>query len=238
VAQAVLQRLLDEPASTWASLGSAVGRGFDTQEALAWSSDPAVEATLHARGWDGVLPTVGGDFLDDAEFEYGAKNGSGLLRTFDHVVTLQTNGSARLATTLTIDNTEAPDPNSNIDSLSYITLYGPQGGRLVDGTDPPYATEATLAGHPAAGWLSDALPQSDTTLTAVWQAPGVAVRQSNGTWIYQIHWMHLPGHTGDVLDLKVNLPPGWHWAGAAPPARVSLNENFAGSWTIKVGSGH
>jgi hypothetical protein len=238
LAQAVIQRLLDAQTSTWVRLGSAVAGGFKAREALAWSTDPRIETTLHDRGWDGVMPAQGGDFLNDAEFEYGAKNGAGLKRTFDHVVTIATDGSARMATDLTIANTEPPDPGTNIDSLSYITLYGPRGSKLADGTDPPYAIEQTLIGHPAAGWLSSAAPGDETTLRVVWQGPGIVVRQPNGTLIYQVHWMHLAGHVGDVLHLQVDLPPGWHWIGPAPPATVGLNQDFSGSWTLKAASTH
>lgn len=235
LAQVVVQRLLDAPTSSWSALGAAVGHGFDAREALAWATDPKVSATLQQRGWDGALPVVTGDFLNDAEFEFSAKNGTGLHRTFDHVVVLRADGSARLDTTLTIANTESTQPDNNVDSLSYITLYGPQGGTLADGGDTPYAIEPTIADHPAAGWVRSATPGDETTLAAAWQAPGIALRQRDGSWEYRIRWMYLPGHTGDVLHLRVELPAGWHWAGPPPPATVKLDQDFTGTWAIKAG---
>jgi len=63
---------------------------------------------IDPRGWQGSPPTGNGDFFYDSEFEYGAKSGRGLKRTFDQQVSLRSDGSARVATTITIDNTEGP----------------------------------------------------------------------------------------------------------------------------------
>lgn len=234
--QAVFSRLLSAPASSWLPLAQAIGAGFDNREAMVWSTDPAVEQVLARRGWDGSLPGAPGDFFDDAEFEYTAKNGLGLRRTFDHVVQLRPDGSARLTTTLTIANTEPAAQTTgealNVDSLSYITLYGPQGANLVRGSDRPEALEPPIAGHPAAGWLRAALPLGSTKLTSVWEAPAIAVRQPGGRWLYRIHWMHLAGHTGDVLHLHFELPRGWHWRGAPPPTTVPLDHDFVASFEL------
>ena len=235
LAQVVFQRLLDAPTSTWVPLGNAVGQGLGSREAMAWSADQAVETSLHQRGWDGALPATAGDFLADAEFEYGAKNGAGIKRTFDHMVTLRPDGSAGLSTSLTIDNTQTAAPQANIDSLSYITLYGPHGAVLSAGADPPFAVEPDIAGHPAAGWLRSAAPQSKTTLQTTWEAPAIAVRQPDGSWTYLIRWMHLPGHSGDVLHLQVDPPDGWQWVGERPPATVNLDQDFHGSWILRPG---
>ena len=115
-------------------LAHAMAAGFDAREAMAWSSEPVIQDALVERAWDGTLPAVSGDFFDDAEFEYAAKNGGGLHRTFDHDVVLHTDGSAQITTTVTIANTLPPnygyDHTLNIDSLSLITIYGPRGATL------------------------------------------------------------------------------------------------------------
>jgi hypothetical protein len=231
LARVVMQKLLDAPASTWDPLGRAVTAAFEGREAMAWSDEADVRNALVDRRLDGTLPAATGDFFYDGEFAYAAKNGRGRRRTFDHVVTLQPDGSGRVTTTVTIANTEPPGP-ANLDSLSYLTFYGPEGAGFVSSSVPPDATEPTLAGHPARGWDLAAPPLGTATLTFTWSAPHLAVRQRDGTWRYQLWWMRLPDHDGDTLHLSVILPSGWRWKGASPPATVSLGHDVVGSWAL------
>jgi hypothetical protein len=183
------------------------------------------------------LPATGGDFFYDGEFAYAAKNGRGLKRTFDHLVTLQPDGSGRVTTTVTIANTEPFSPTTNIDSLSYLTFYGPAGARLVSSSLPPDAAEPSLSDHPAVGWDLSASPLGTTTLTFTWSAPLLAVRQADGTWHLQLRWVHLPDHTRDTLHLRVDVPRGWKWKGPAPPAAVSLDRDVVGTWVLVPAGG-
>jgi len=235
LARVVVQKLLDAPASTWDPLGHAVSAAFGAREAMAWSQDADVQTALRARSWDGVLPVTSGDFFYDGEFAYAAKNGRGLQRTFDHRVALQPDGSAKVTTTVTIANTEPANQTGfyNVDSLSYLTLYGPAGATFATSSISPDTEEPTVSGHPAMGWDLSAPPQGTTTLTYSWSVPGLAVRQADGTWRYQLVWMRLPGHTGDTLHLQVDVPQGWAWKGPPPPSTVALTRDFAGSWTLE-----
>jgi hypothetical protein len=70
------------------------------------------------------------------------------------------------------------------------------------------------------------------TLTVVWEVPKLLLPNPDGSWKYQLWWMHIPAHTGDTLHLTVHLPPGWKSDGPAPPANVSLNHDLKG--TLKV----
>jgi len=232
----VVQRLLDAPASKWDPLARAIGEGFRAREAMAWSHRPVIQSALVARGWDGTLPQVAGDFFSDAEFEYSAKNGDGLHRTFDHNVVLRADGSARITTRVTIANTLPPnygyDGTLNIDSLSFVTIYGPNGAVLSAASDPPDARPPALRGYPAGGWFQSADPQSSTTFNVVWDAPQLLVPTPGGGLEYQLTFMRLPAHNGDVLHLHVTLPPGYKWANGAPPATVALNSDFTGAWRL------
>jgi hypothetical protein len=232
VARLVMERLLRVPASEWQPLARAVGVAFRQREAMAWAADPAVEAALADRAWDGAFPRRdAGDFFYDAEFSYAAKNGRRLRRVYDHRVALRPDGSALVTTTLTITNTEGPGPQ-NPSSLSYITLYGPNGGVLDSSGDAPDVEENPVAGHPAAGWYRAAAPLGTTTVTVVWNAPAVAVRQEDGSWSYGLWWMHLPDHGGDGVNLRVDLPSGWRWKGSRPPAQFPLDRDIVGTWRI------
>lgn len=234
VAEAVMRGLLDAPASQWEPLGQVMGQAFDAREALAWAADPQVARTLADHKWDGAFPAQPGDFFFNSEFEYVAKNGRGIRRVYDHEVALAADGSARITTTLTVTNTEPPDPNGNASTLAYLTLYGPQGAAPdLSASDPLGFDEPALAGHPARGWFRAAAPSGgQTTLKIVWDVPALLTREGNGTWRYSLRWRNLPDHLGDVVNLRVSLPPGWRWAQDAPPGQFPLDQEQSGSWAL------
>jgi hypothetical protein len=232
----VVQKLLDAPASKWEPLATAIGAGFNNREAMAWSSEPAIENALVSRSWQGTLPRTNGDFFYEGEFEYAAKNGEGLQRTFDHNVVLHADGSAKITTKVTIKNTLPPDygydHTLNEDSLSFITLYGPNGATLAAGSDPPDASTSPLNGHPANSWFESANPLSSTTFTVAWNVPKLLTPVAGGAFDYQLKFMRLAAHNGDVLHLHVTLPRGWHWASVAPPATTTLSSDVNGAWRL------
>jgi len=227
---AVMSKLLDAPSSQWRILGSAVAKAFAARQLLVWSHDQVVQSTIAQRGWAGVLPATDGDFFYDGEFEYGAKNGRGLKRTFDDQVALHADGSARVTTTLTINNTEAPSSvNDNV--LTYYTLYGPAGAVLDPvASDPPFATEPAISGHPASGWFRTVAANASGTIKVMWDIPALAQRRSDGTWQYSLQFQHLVDNTGDVLNLTVDLPPKAHWQAASPPSNTRLDRDLIGTW--------
>jgi hypothetical protein len=232
LARVVVKELIAAPARQWDPLGQAVAAGFDAREAMAWSNRPNVQNALVDRHWDGTLPQTNGDFFYDAEFAYATKNGQGLRRVFDHVIAIRPDGSARVTTTVKITDSEPPNPSYNIDTESYLTFYGPTGAQFVGSSRPPNATENDLALHPARGWLASALPLHTTTLTFTWNVPHLLVRGSDGAWQYNLLWMHLAAHTGDRLQLRVDLPAGWRWRADGPTGTYALDRDVAGSWAI------
>ena len=233
LAQVVVQRLLASPATSWDELGQAAAQGFDAREAMVWSSDDDVATALALREWDGVLPQAPGDFFYQGDFAYVSKNGRGLRRTYDHLVELRPDGSGRVTTEVTIANTEPFEKSLNVDSFSYVALYGPEGA-VLDGeaSDVADAAEAPLSGHPGAGWLLAAKPLGETRVRVAWDVPELARPRGDGTWEYRLRWMTLPVSTGDILNLRVQAPEGWQWRGPAPPERVELVDELVGSWVL------
>ncbi|MGI8807526.1 MAG: DUF4012 domain-containing protein [Acidimicrobiales bacterium] len=238
LAEIVMRKLLDAPASQWEPLGRAMGEAFDAREAVAWSTDPAVASVLAERRWDGALPAHDGDFFFNSEFEYAAKNGRGIRRAYDHHVAVNAQGDARVTTKLTITNTEPSDPNGNASTLAYLTIYGPEGAVLDPAASDAFSfKEPAVAGHPAAGWFKAAAPAGgQTTLTVVWDVPGLLNRLDENSMEYSLRWRNLPDHTGDVVNLSVELPPGWAWSGSPPPAQFSLDREIVGSWRLTSSS--
>jgi hypothetical protein len=234
VAEVVMQRLLEVPASKWEPLGQAMAEAFDAREALAWSADPAVATVLAERAWDGAFPAHRGDFFYSSEFAYISKNGRAIRRAYDHHVELRPDGGARVSTQVTITNTGPPDPRYNASSLAYITIYGPEGATLDQAASDPFGfLEPSLGGHPATGWFKAAAPAGgQEALKVVWDAPGLLERTDDRGWEYRLRWMHAPDHTGDVVNLRVDPPAGWRWADGAPPAQFSLDTEFRGAWRL------
>jgi hypothetical protein len=237
VAEVVMRKLLDAPASQWEPLGRAMAEAFDTREALAWSTDPQVSSTLKERGWDGALPAHDGDFFFNSEFEYAAKNGRGIRRTYDHHVALNPDGGARITTKVTVTNTEPADPNANASTLAYLTIYGPEGAVLDQASSDAFGfKEPAVAGHPATGWFKAAAPAGgQTTLTVVWDVPALLNRVEDDAWEYSLRWRNLPDHTGDVVNLAFQLPPGWRWTTDPPPPQLSLDREIIGAWRLAPG---
>jgi hypothetical protein len=233
LAHAVLDRTLHAPPSKLTDLGKALSVSLSRREASVWSNNPDVQAAIAGLGWDGALPNEPGDFYADAEFAFASKNGRHLLRTFDHQVVLSKDGSGSSSTAMVERDTEPYDQKYNQEAHAYITPYGPQGGVLLATADPSDAGQASLAGHPSAGWLRDAPPLGEFTLKVGWQAPNLLLRRSDGLWLYRLTWLPQPGHSGDVLNLHVTLPAGWKWRGAAPPRSVNLSGPYTGEWLVQ-----
>lgn len=235
LAEVVMDRLLAAPANRWQALGDAMAAGFDAREAMAWSTDEVVAQALANRNWDGTLPEVEGDFFYNGEWSYAAKFNRGIRRTFDHHVQLRDDGSARITTTMVVANTRERSP-FNPGTLSYVTLYGPAGAVLDPAaSDPPVSEEPAVAGHPGWGWFVNAPPLGRVTLRATWTAEDITRPGPGGTRDYSLTFLGVPDHTGDVLNLRVEPPPGWRWQGDPPPAQFSLDDDVRGSWRLVRG---
>ena len=232
LAQEVMTKLFNAPASSWEPLAQAFGEAFGSREAMAWSTDSEVARVLAKRGWDASVPESEGDFVYPAEFQYAAKNGRRLQRTYDHDVVLRPDGSAQITTRVRIVNADPADPIRNPDGLAYITMYGPAGAQVDPASDPLGIPEVAVAGHPAVGWFKPLAPNLETVVTVVWQAPNVARPRSDGRWDYTLRWLRLPDHTGDTVNLNVELPDGWRWDGAPPPSQYSLDKDLDSQWSL------
>jgi hypothetical protein len=237
LAQAVLHASLTAPAARLPKLGTAISDGLDQRDAALWLRTPSLERDLSANGWDGGFRSRPGDFFADSEFAFVSKNGRGLRRTFAHSVVVNPDGSGTSETNIRVRNTLPPEAFFNDDPIYYLTPYGPQGAALDKSSDPPDASQATLAGHPSAAWFRTIPAHTTGALHVRWDAPILAFRRADGLWEFRLTWLATPGHVGDVLDLSVTLPRGWHWHGAPPPRHVALNDLYEGSWLITPGHG-
>lgn len=237
LAKAVMDKLSSASSGELQPLARAAAKGFATGEAMAWSSDPAVDVTLAHDAWDHAFPPAQatGDFFFDSEFEFAAKNGDGLIRTFTHTVTLRADGSGDSATTMLMHNTRPTDPGGayNEPTFNYIVDYGPGGATLAKGSDVPYyASEPNLGGHALDDWFGEIDPLGTETTHVVFHVPHLLTHVSGHLWEYSLDWLRLPSHAGDTLQLQVILPPGWHWEGAPPPSTIPLDRDVHESWQL------
>src|SRR5207237_5814789 len=138
-----MQQVLAAPSSQWQPLAKAIGQAFDAREAMAWTTDDQIVSALESRRWNNTLPEADGDFFYNAEFSYAAKIDRSLRREFTHHVELRADGSARITTTMVVTNPR-PGGFTNPGSLSYITVYGPNGAVLDQASDPPQPSEPSL----------------------------------------------------------------------------------------------
>ena len=232
LAKSIMPKLFDAPASQWESLAKVIGQAFSSREAMVWSTDTEVAQVLSERRWDGSVPATTGDFVRPAEFQYANKNGRELRRTYEHHVVVNPDGSARIRTVLTLVNSEPPS-SQNLNSITYVTMYGPTGAVLDIASDPLAIPEIAVSGHPAVGWFRTVAPQSQTSVKVVWNVPKIIENIADGDRAYSLVWMRHPDHTGDSLKLTVDLPSGWRWAQSAPPAKFSLDRDLVGTWPIE-----
>jgi hypothetical protein len=235
LAHAVLQRTLSATGGEWVRAASALQQTFGVREGMAWSARLPVQQAIVRLGWDGTLPPVAGDFYADAEFEFVAKNGSGLRRTFAHQVTLNSDGSGVSSTTMTLHDLLPPVREVNDDSLSYITPYGPAGATLDRSSDKPDNAEPAVDGHPAAGWVRAAQPFGSTSLRVVWRVSHLLQRVDSHHWAYSLAWLPQPGHLGDIANITVALPAGWRWTHGGPPTTIRLDKPYSGVWELTQG---
>jgi hypothetical protein len=239
LAQPVLKAMLHAPTNKWVDLGQELAAAGDAREMIGWSSQGTVEDVLSDHGWDGQLPVVDGDFFYNGDFEYAAKNGRGLQRTFDHIVHINPDGSGTVETTMTLHNTlpEQQEFKLNVEANIYTVLYGPAGATLDPSSDEPDVNdELDVNGHPGAGYALQALPLSSDSVKIVWQVPDLLTRDPDGTWRYSLAWRHVVTNAGDILHLTVDLPDGWHWKADAPPTAVRLDRDFDGEWAVQDNS--
>ena len=221
LAKELMAQLLATQPSKWQALGEVIASSFRYRAAMAWSSDPEVQGELARLRWDGDLAPTQGDFFQETEFEYAAKNGSFLRRSFQHSVELHADGSARVTTTMTITNTATPDQDK-LGDLSYITFYGPGGAQAVrPGTDSMIEA-ATVNGHPAQAGFITVNPGQTATVTAVWDAPRVAT-QDGSTWTYNLDWQATTSHGTDVLTVTVSLPGHAQWPSGRGSSLIVLD---------------
>ena len=232
-----MHTLLDAPTEKWQKLGEQMVAAFDLHEAMAWSVEPTLASVIGERAWDGRIPQGPGDFLADAPFEYAAKNGRGLTRTYDHTVKIEPDGSGVVTTTVTIHNSRPADDSGklNLQALFYDIFYGPSDSTIDSSADPPFVgNEGSVGGHPAAGYVINALPLDQASVKVAFRVPKLLVPDGKGHWRYSLFWRHLPTTTADTLKVSVELPPGWRWTNGAPPASTRLTDDFAGEWDLSA----
>lgn len=239
LAKPVLQAMLHAPSDKWLDLGEQLADAGNAREMMAWSPKPEIEDVLVQQGWDGQLPAVDGDFFFNADFEYAAKNGRGLVRSFDHVVHVNPDGSGTVETTYTLTNTLPEQLSGKVNDTAniYTVLYGPAGAEIDETADEPdVSNELPVSDHPGDGYVIEALPLQSDSVKIVWRVPDLLTRDAKGNWHYALRWQHVATNRGDTLHLTVDLPDGWTWSSGAPPTDIRLDHDVDAEWELQDNS--
>jgi hypothetical protein len=176
VMQAMLDRVLNQTGQIdWGELSRALNAVLNSHDLSIMLTDPALNAPLHAAGWDGSLADAPGDYLMivDANLGYNKAN-SLITEAYTYTVNLNPDRSATgdLAITYQQHGTPAADCphagalyslSTTYDELAqqcywnYRRVLVPAGATLIEATRHP-----TTAGELVTGAISDGATATST----------------------------------------------------------------------------
>jgi len=153
--QAVLDRLQTSPDQiAWMDLGQALFTSLEDRDLLIWIADPVVSEILAARGWDGAVHSVAGDYWMLVDANVGFNKANVLIESsVVYTVTLNADGSADAHIVVRYRHTGSPADGCqhmpaytlsiSYDSLiqscyyDYVRLLVPPGAQLQAATLHP-----------------------------------------------------------------------------------------------------
>ena len=249
-AGALLQRVLDLPASKWPDLADALGRIARQREAAAWFADPPAQGLAADWRFDGAVRQDKGDYLFavDSNVAPPTKLNYVTDRTLTDAVRLDRYGNATHDLGITWDNRANAPENAAYRTLrgvggTMLGLYtrvlapwrsrveGVTGGSFVKLTAPE-----ALGEEAGRTWWANYLevPPGETSLGYTWTAPYVADFDGQ-TGDYVLTVQKQPGRPADTLDLSITVPPGasivettggLHVSGRTATLRTTLTEDL------------
>lgn len=222
-AGALIERVLQLPASQWPALLDALGTSAADRDAAMWFVDPDPRALATDWGFDGAVRQDPGDYLFavDANVSPVSKLDYVTSRAMTDAIVIDAFGNAQH--TLTIDWSNAFDASANAPyrilqsrggtNLGHYTrLLTPWRSRLTSVSGGSYVrlTGAEDAGEEAGrNWwgVYVQIPPGSTRLRESWTAPYAAdFDGTTGTYILTIQKQM--GRLADAFDLTITVPEG------------------------------
>ncbi|HKZ87502.1 MAG TPA: DUF4012 domain-containing protein [Anaerolineae bacterium] len=169
--QALLARLQTSPDQiAWLDLGRAIFTSLESRDLLIWIDDPVVSRILAARGWDGAVQTVAGDYWMLVDANVGFNKANVLVESsFGYTVTLNEDGSADANIVVKYRHMGSPAGGCqhlpvytlsiSYDTLiescyyDYVRLLVPLGAQPQAATSHPVPAEYLVTGRPFEGQM-------------------------------------------------------------------------------------
>ncbi len=222
--QAVLARLQTSPDQiAWLDLGRAMSTSLENRDLLIWIDDPVVSEILAARGWDGAVQTVAGDYWMLVDANVGFNKANVLVESsFVYTVTLNADGSADANIVAKYRHTGSPADGCqhlpaytlsiSYDTLiescyyDYVRLLVPPGAQLQAATLHPVPADYLVVGRPFEGQVSVENELGKTVF-------GTLFVLERGRSVDVALWYHLPSVAdwsieGGRYTLTVQKQPG------------------------------
>lgn len=175
--EALIARLRDADGATRARIARALLSAANRRELQAYATDPAAQAELAKRGWDGALrPDPATPTLALTVSNLTPNKASDKLRVAsDIAVTPGPAGGLHVAWTVTLRHTGDPngDPAYNGFHRTWLALYLPDGARLTRASRVA-APEALYTDPRERAWVIDLLPGETDSLTTEFDMPAAS----------------------------------------------------------------
>lgn len=227
------------PTQKWPDVIKALDEIRAERQAMAWLTDPQMQAHVVEAGWDGGLRQDPGDYLMavDANVAPTGKLNSVVSRTLDFSAQLDAVGNAHDSLVETWNNPILTGTGPDFDTLraiqngrqilgNFARIVVPErsrfeslsGGSVLTPVDS-LESQGSEAGR---DWFGSYLmiPPGQTQLTWHWISPYPAI-PTDGVATYDLVVQKEPGTTADPLSVTVKLPPGAQFMSASSGARVA-----------------
>jgi len=146
-----------------------------------------------------------------------------------HRVSLAADGSATVATEVTLENQAPEGPPSPLlgggttgDPIgyfaAYVNVYLPEGATDVERSVEPGLSLGLIEqefGHHVAMELLGAPPGEQATMTVTYEVPGAVLRRGD-VWEYRLGYLPQPALTPSGLRVEIAVPAGAEVVGASP----------------------
>jgi hypothetical protein len=244
--QAVLARLQTSPDQiAWPDLGRAMFTSLENRDLLIWIDDPVVSEILAARGWDGAVQAVAGDYWMLVDANVGFNKANVLVESsVAYTVTLNADGSADANIVVKYRHAGSPADGCqhllvytlsiSYDTLiescyyDYVRLLVPPGAQLQAAPLHPVPPEYLVVGRPFEGQMSVENELGKTVFATLFvMERGRSVDVALSYHLPSVaNWSSESGH----YTLTVQKQPG------AMPRRVSVTLVWPEDYTLSQAS--
>ncbi len=208
LAPKVLERVMATDEKTFIRLATVLDSALGEKELLFWAKDASTQEQVVARGWDGMIKSVAGDYLYIVHTNIaGQKTDLAMKDVVNHSAKILPDGG--VIVTLSLSRTHTGQKGalfSGVRNVDFMRTYVPKGSVLVSasGFTPPDPKMFKMAEQ---GLEDDPSVATQEKTTNIDRDSGTLVYEESGKMVFA-NWIQTdPGETSDVT-LVYQLPPG------------------------------